>query len=981
QVTQAILQAGVAAKGANVSFEQTNALIQVLAKGGKLGSEAGVALRNVLGLIQKASGPAAEAMQKMGTSTEELGRLLTTEGPEVALEKLRAGLESLNTDAERNAALMTIFGQENANAAGVLLDNLPAYYEFYEGIQQGQEGLGSAFEQAAQNMDNAQGKIDRAMAWIEDKAITVFNAFGSSISAAMITLTQVGPQLTALAGLKNIIPPSAVGNVSKFATSLLSTLVPSLFTTNAATGAVTFSFSAMWTAITGPVGIVVAAIAAVAAALYLIYDNVEPVRNAVDSFIEFVAPAFEKIWEVIKMVGEVLWEVGKLLYEYFITPWQIAFELIMAILEPIWDVVSAFFASGEAAAGAGAAMDIFNKAIGFVQRALLTVKGTIRGSIFALRAIKDVIIDVFGALSRMSLKDIIMGIATGDFGELGEVFSSAGEKIGTAFDEGWNDAVKLDVPEPESGGGGGSPTQPTAKLPVTPTLDPTAGEKIRKIRVEVEKLLAESEERLAERRFAAAQRASERELDETIRAQETVTDNMLLSSTERMAAWLDLERERHAKAMEIATRALEEEQRSALDSVDEKIAAVQAKEEYSEAQKAALIAAYQEERTRIEVEYAERTAEAVEDLARESEERKTEFVRAEDEKRIEILKARQERENRILENALARQLKIERRTYEVFEQIAVDAATRTSDRRLEDLERQKERELDLVGDSEAAKAEVERFYAAERAKIEEQLANRRAAASALRAGSDLFGATSVDIASLEKARRDLEAQLALTPPESEAAADLRRQLEDVEATLAEKRDTIGVLTEALEADFAAGMAGMFSGNTEAMKDGMRQTLGTIAGFLQQLATSAVMEIVLSSPTIKGLAAAAGPLAPVVIAGIAATIRGGINALLSPILNQILSFATGGRVDEPTLAVVGDAARLTGSNTEWILRDQDIREIVTLATEPIATNIVREIRQLTEEVRILQREQTLVRGTDIVRVYSRDTSRRSRRIRT
>ncbi len=44
QVSEAILQAGVAAKGAGLSFEETNAAIQGLAVGDKVGSEAGVAM-------------------------------------------------------------------------------------------------------------------------------------------------------------------------------------------------------------------------------------------------------------------------------------------------------------------------------------------------------------------------------------------------------------------------------------------------------------------------------------------------------------------------------------------------------------------------------------------------------------------------------------------------------------------------------------------------------------------------------------------------------------------------------------------------------------------------------------------------------------------------------------------------------------------------------------------------------------------------
>ena len=52
-ISAALQQCGMAAKAANVSFEETNAAIQVLDKAGKKASEGGVALRNVMGTLAK----------------------------------------------------------------------------------------------------------------------------------------------------------------------------------------------------------------------------------------------------------------------------------------------------------------------------------------------------------------------------------------------------------------------------------------------------------------------------------------------------------------------------------------------------------------------------------------------------------------------------------------------------------------------------------------------------------------------------------------------------------------------------------------------------------------------------------------------------------------------------------------------------------------------------------------------------------------
>lgn len=52
-VAAALQESGAAARAANVSFIETNAALQVLGKFGKEGAEGGVALRNVLGILNR----------------------------------------------------------------------------------------------------------------------------------------------------------------------------------------------------------------------------------------------------------------------------------------------------------------------------------------------------------------------------------------------------------------------------------------------------------------------------------------------------------------------------------------------------------------------------------------------------------------------------------------------------------------------------------------------------------------------------------------------------------------------------------------------------------------------------------------------------------------------------------------------------------------------------------------------------------------
>jgi TP901 family phage tail tape measure protein len=229
QVADALLQAGVAAKGANMDIIATNAALQVLAVGGKTGAEAGTALRNVLGLLQNASGPAEAEMKKLGTSSKELGQLLTTKGLDAAMQKVKEGMNGLGSDAEKNAALMTIFGTENAAAAGILMQNLDKYKEFTNGIKEGTEGVGSAFQQAKIGMDTTQGTLDRFKAGLED----IFISLGSNKIVGAFTgiAQQTAPLVTTFTGLSAIMPEKTMERIGSSVKSFgkgIFTLVPGI---------------------------------------------------------------------------------------------------------------------------------------------------------------------------------------------------------------------------------------------------------------------------------------------------------------------------------------------------------------------------------------------------------------------------------------------------------------------------------------------------------------------------------------------------------------------------------------------------------------------------------------------------------------------------------------------------------------------------------------------------------------------------------
>ncbi len=192
-ISAALQQCGMAAKAANVSFEETNAAIQVLDKAGKRASEGGVALRNVLGQLSKGrfiEKQAREELEKAGIDVVALGD---------NSKSLKERLEMLKPMLNDSALLSKFFGVENANAARALIQGTESLQGFTDAVT----GTNSATEQAAIVMDSYAERQARVNQQFEDLKISIFQATGDFslwcgvLTSALVPLAQLAPLLTA----------------------------------------------------------------------------------------------------------------------------------------------------------------------------------------------------------------------------------------------------------------------------------------------------------------------------------------------------------------------------------------------------------------------------------------------------------------------------------------------------------------------------------------------------------------------------------------------------------------------------------------------------------------------------------------------------------------------------------------------------------------------------------------------------------------
>ena len=156
----------MAAKAANVSFEETNAAIQVLDKAGKKGSEGGVALRNTLSVLAQGRFLPKDTKEELQRAGIDVIKLSDTS---MSLHDRLQMLKPVLNDA---ALFGKLFGRENASAARALVQGTDALKDFTDAVT----GTNSAEEQAAIVMDSFAERQARAQQKIEDFKISLFEA-------------------------------------------------------------------------------------------------------------------------------------------------------------------------------------------------------------------------------------------------------------------------------------------------------------------------------------------------------------------------------------------------------------------------------------------------------------------------------------------------------------------------------------------------------------------------------------------------------------------------------------------------------------------------------------------------------------------------------------------------------------------------------------------------------------------------------------
>ena len=386
-LTQAMSQCSAQASLAGWSLEDTAAALALFADHGVKGSDAGTSLKTMLQRLSAPTDQAADAMEAYGLEVRDSnGKMKDITG---IADELTGKLGTLS-DAERDAALQTIFGSDASRAAAILMQSGS------EGLQKYIAATNDAT--AAETMANAQkGELSWALENMGGAIESASIAFGSALA----------PAVTAVAGV--------IGNVAEAFASLPSgaqTAIAVVLALVAAVGPLLVVFGsvvAMLPALSegllmlggafavplAPALAVAAAIAAVVAVLVTLWNTSETFRATVLAAVDAISA---KVQEICAFLAPYV----QAFVDQLVLTVQAAMDVLLPIIEAALTVIIAIV------------VPVLTSIMDTVANVFATILATVTNVMAALSSIIQGAWQVIQGIFQTVL-GLIVGVVTGDF--------------------------------------------------------------------------------------------------------------------------------------------------------------------------------------------------------------------------------------------------------------------------------------------------------------------------------------------------------------------------------------------------------------------------------------------------------------------------------------------------------------------------------------------------------------------------------------
>lgn len=407
-LAQGLSQCGTVAANAGWSIQDTTGALAMFADAGINSSDAGTSLKTMLLSLEAPSDKAAECMAQYGVSLYNAdGSMKNTSA---MAQNLQDGLGGLAAE-QQNAALVTMFGSDATRVAALMMENGAEGVDKYTSACNDQ---GAAADMAnarnsgwAGTMEKMSGAIDTVVMTLGEKLAPIITQVADFIGGLCDAFMGLDPNMQNVI-LVVVAIVAAIGPLLLIIGSIV-LILPTL----AAGFALIFS----------PIGLVIAAIAALVAMFVYLWNTNEGFRLAVTT-----------AWDsIVAKVNEVV----AYLLPYLEQAWasiQNAVQVAMAIIVPI--VTAAFnFIMNTVVPVLGIILSTVGEVFGSI---LATISGVMDGVSQIISGVWNVIQGIFQVVCGL-----INGIVTGDFSQMQAGIESIMNGISSIIEGVWNTIVSI----------------------------------------------------------------------------------------------------------------------------------------------------------------------------------------------------------------------------------------------------------------------------------------------------------------------------------------------------------------------------------------------------------------------------------------------------------------------------------------------------------------------------------------------------------
>lgn len=442
--------AGAPAAALGISLEEVAAAAGIMTDAGLDGSNAGTSLRASLLALNNPAKAQAEIMDELGFS------ILDSAGNAKSLADMVGDLGSAlegETEAQRVATLSKLVGTEAVSGFLSLMKAGPDAINANTEALQNSEG--AAAETAAQMKDGIGGALENLSGAFESLTIIIGDVLVPYVQMAAEWLAKLAEKFTALSeGTMNflVIGTAIVGIFSAIAAGIgvamvvVGSVITSLGTLATALGIAGGAgglLSAVFAAITGPIGIAVAAIAGIIAAVVLAYNKIDwfrdmvnaawakikdltviafnaikkAITDAIVAVLAFVKPQLDKFKAFWDENGKQIQSLVKTYFESVATVIKGVMGVIQGIFQAVWPIISATVKAAWETIKLVVSTAI-NIVLGVVKTVMQVLQGDWKG---AWETIKGTLVKIWADIGKylkgidlaQTGKDIIRGLIRG----------------------------------------------------------------------------------------------------------------------------------------------------------------------------------------------------------------------------------------------------------------------------------------------------------------------------------------------------------------------------------------------------------------------------------------------------------------------------------------------------------------------------------------------------------------------------------------